>query len=275
MEFGIWNLEFGIWNLEFGIWNLEFGISILNTHISLLFMTKPFQFKEFSIEQDRCAMKIGTDGVLLGAWTSVADSARSILDIGAGTGILALMLAQRCDAEQIDALEIDEDAYEQCVENFENSPWADRLFCYHAALEEFAEEMEDEKYDLIISNPPFHSSGSSEERSSREVARFQDALPFEELVWGVARLLSENGNFSLIIPKEEEENFIRLASEQKLFPNKITDVKGTSSSKVKRSLISFSFHRSEIEKYELILEESRHLYTPEYQKMVAPFYLKL
>ena len=237
-------------------------------------MSKPFQFKEFSIEQDRCAMKIGTDGILIGAWTSIQDQ-YSILDIGAGTGILALMLAQRSDAEQIDALEIDEDAYEQCVENFENSPWADRLFSYHAALDEFVEEMKDEKYDLIISNPPFHSTGSSEDRSSREVARFQDALPFEELVWGVASLLSENGNFSLIIPKEEEENFIRLASEQKLFPNKITDVKGTSSSKVKRSLISFSFHRSEIKKSELILEESRHEYTPEYQKMVAPFYLKL
>jgi len=238
-------------------------------------MTKLFHFKEFSIEQDRCAMKIGTDGVLLGAWTNIDDSAGSILDIGTGTGIIALMLAQRSYAYQIDALEIDENAYEQAMENFENSPWADRLFCYHAAFDEFVEELEGEKYDLIISNPPFHSSGSSEDRSSREVARFQDALPFEELVWGVARLLSDNGNFSVIIPKEEEENFIRLASEQKLYPNKITEVKGTSSSKVKRSLISFSLHRSEIEKSELVLEESRHEYTPEYQKMVAPFYLKL
>jgi len=254
----------------FGIWNLESQFSNLTT----ITMSKPFQFKEFSIEQDRCAMKIGTDGVLLGAWTSIQNP-YSILDIGAGTGILALMLAQRSDAEQIDALEIDEDAYEQCVENFENSPWADRLFCYHAAFDEFVEEMEDEKYDLIISNPPFHSSGSSEDRSSREVARFQDALPFEELVCGVAKLLSENGTFSLIIPKEEEENFIRLASEQKLYPIKITEVKGTASSKVKRSLISFSFHKSETQKSELILEESRHQYTRDYQKMVSPFYLKL
>ena len=106
-----------------------------------------FQFKQFSLEQDRCAMKIGTDGVLLGAWTPIANNPISILDIGTGTGIIALMLAQRSSAEQIDALEIDEDAYEQASDNFENSPWNDRLFCFHAGLDEFVEEPEDE-YDL-------------------------------------------------------------------------------------------------------------------------------
>ena len=90
---------------------------------------KPFVFKEFSVNQDRCAMKIGTDAVLLGAWTSLQNNPSSILDIGAGTGILALMLAQRIEAELIDAIEIDDNAYEQCVENFENAPWSDRLFC--------------------------------------------------------------------------------------------------------------------------------------------------
>ncbi len=117
---------------------------------------KPFKFKQFTVEQDRCAMKIGTDGVLLGAWVSVNKNPFSILDIGAGTGIIALQLAQRCNAEMVDAIEIDENAYEQCVDNFENSPWGDSLFCYHASLEEFVDEIED-KYDLIISNPPFYS----------------------------------------------------------------------------------------------------------------------
>jgi tRNA1Val (adenine37-N6)-methyltransferase len=101
-------------------------------------------------------MKIGTDGVLLGAWCPIDNNPFSVLDIGAGTGILSLMLAQRSYAEQIDSLEIDEEAYEQCVENFENSPWSDRLFCFHAGLDEFVDEPEDE-YDIIISNPPFYS----------------------------------------------------------------------------------------------------------------------
>lgn len=115
---------------------------------------KPFKFKEFTINQDRCAMKIGTDGVLLGAWTSLNNNPFSVLDIGSGTGVLSLMMAQRSAAQNIEALEIDADAYEQCSENFENSSWADRLFCYHASLLEFIEEIED-TYDLIICNPPF------------------------------------------------------------------------------------------------------------------------
>ena len=107
-------------------------------------------------------MKVGTDGVLLGAWTSLAHDPASILDIGTGTGVIALMLAQRSSAELIDALEIDEDAYEQAVENFENSDWGDRLFCYHAVFDEFVEEMQDEeKYELIVSNPPFYSADYS------------------------------------------------------------------------------------------------------------------
>ena len=239
-------------------------------------METPFRFKEFSIAQDKCAMKIGTDGVLLGAWTPVEEETNSILDIGAGTGIISLMLAQRSAAETVDALEIDDDAYEQAVENFENSPWGDRLFCYHAAFDEFVEEMQDEKYDLIVSNPPFFASTNTVGNiTSRETARQQSSLPFNQLLQGVSLLLSENGVFSTIIPKEEEIDFLRLASENKLFPSKITEVKGTTTSKIKRSLIVLSFDSSETEKDILILEESRHNYTPEYKKMVAPFYLKL
>lgn len=229
-------------------------------------------------------MKIGTDGVLLGAWSSLDHTPESILDIGTGTGLIALMLAQRSDAELIDALEIEENAYEQSVENFEKSDWGDRLFCYHAAFDEFVEEMQDEeKYDLIISNPPFYepplsaASPPREERitTSRKLARFTDALPLTELIEGAALLLSEKGHFDIIIPNSEEVKAIKIAEDHQLFPDKITRVKGTKDAPVKRSLLSFSFDNKNPEIKELTLEISRHNYTDEFKKMVSPFYLKL
>lgn len=234
-----------------------------------------FQFKQFSLEQDRTAMKIGTDGVLLGAWTPVEKNIFSILDIGTGTGIIALMLAQRSSASQIDALEIDENAFEQATDNFENSPWNDRLFCFHAALDEFVEEPEDE-YDLIVSNPPFYSEDYKSSNDQRDLARFQDAMPFEDLVEAAALLLSENGIFSVIIPFKEEENFLALAKEQELFPLKITRVKGTPTTETKRSLLAFSRNENRTLRVdELIIETARHIYTPEYTALTKDFYLKM
>ena len=234
-----------------------------------------FQFKQFYVQQDKTAMKVGTDGVLLGAWTPVHHNPFSVLDIGAGTGIIALMLAQRTHAEQIDALEIDEDAYEQAVGNFENSPWADRLFCFHAGLDEFIDEPEDE-YDLIVSNPPFYSEDYKTDNEQRDLARFQDAMPFEELIEAADLLLSENGIFAVIIPFKEEEKFIALAKEAELYPTKITRVKGTPSSEIKRSLLAFSRNKTpHIEIDELIIEIDRHVYTHEYIELTKDFYLKM
>jgi tRNA1Val (adenine37-N6)-methyltransferase len=234
-----------------------------------------FSFKQFSIQQDRCAMKIGTDGVLLGAWTPIENNPFSILDIGAGTGIIALMLAQRSNAEQIDALEIDEEAYEQSVDNFENSPWSDRLFCFHAGLDEFVEEPEDE-YDLIVSNPPFYTDDYKSENEQRDLARFADAMPFEDLIEAAALLLSENGVFSVIIPFKEEENFLALAAAYELYPLKITRVKGTPTTEIKRSLLAFSRNENAIiTPGELIIETSRHQYTTEYIELTKDFYLKM
>nr|WP_315231704.1 methyltransferase [uncultured Flavobacterium sp.] len=234
-----------------------------------------FSFKQFSIQQDRCAMKIGTDGVLLGAWTPIENNPFSILDIGAGTGVIALMLAQRSNAEQIDALEIDEEAYEQSVDNFENSPWSDRLFCFHAGLDEFVEEPEDE-YDLIVSNPPFYTDDYKSENEQRDLSRFADAMPFEDLIEAAALLLSENGVFSVIIPFKEEENFLTLAAAYELYPLKITRVKGTPTTEIKRSLLAFSRNENAIiTPDELIIETSRHQYTTEYIELTKDFYLKM
>lgn len=235
---------------------------------------KPFLFKEFKIQQDKCAMKIGTDGVLLGAWASINQNPFSVLDIGSGTGVISLMLAQRSFAELIDAIEIDADAYEQCTENFENSPWNDRLFCYHASLEEFVQEIDD-KYDLIVSNPPFYSDDYKSENVQRDMARSQDVLPFDHLLESVSKLLSQNGVFSVIIPFKEEEVFTDLATNFKLFVNRITHVKGNPSSEIKRSLIEFSFTEVNIKTNELIIENKRHQYTKEYINLTKDFYLKM
>lgn len=237
-------------------------------------MNKPFRFKQFTIEQDRCAMKIGTDGILLGAWAEIKEP-YAVLDIGAGTGVIGLMLAQRSSAEQIDAIEIDENAYEQCVDNFENSPWADRLFCYHASLEEFAEEMKDEKYDLIISNPPFYTADYKSDNDARNSARFADAMPFVELVEYSSALLSDEGSFAVIIPFTEERNFLELCREVNLLPNRITRVRGTKDSEVKRSLLQLSFTKSAVIQQDLVLEIGRHEYTEDYKALVEDFYLNL
>ncbi|WP_235924309.1 tRNA1(Val) (adenine(37)-N6)-methyltransferase [Flavobacterium lotistagni] len=234
-----------------------------------------FQFKQFSVVQDRCAMKVGTDGVLLGAWAPIDHHPNSILDIGAGTGIIALMLAQRTAADQVDALEIDEDAYEQCVENFENSPWADRLFCFHAGLDEFIDEPEDQ-YDLIVSNPPFYSEDYKTDNPQRDLARFQDALPFEDLVEAAQLLLSETGTFAVIIPFKEEEKFIALCAQVELFPVKVTRVKGSHTTPIVRSLLAFKrYEMPVLEADELVIEISRHEYTDDYISLTKDFYLKM
>ncbi|MRI00678.1 methyltransferase [Kriegella sp. EG-1] len=243
-------------------------------------MKQPFKFKQFTVKQDKCAMKVGTDAVLLGAWVSLKEDLYSILDIGSGTGIIALMLAQRSDVETIDAIEIDENAYEQCVDNFEASNWADRLFCYHAAFDELLEEIED-KYELIVCNPPFYeppiskTNGSFPIDSSRKKARFYDALPFNDLISGVSQLLDSSGTFATVIPYNEEENFIKIAAKNKLFPKRVTRVKGRENAKIKRSLLEFTFIKQEIDNNQLTIETERHVYTSAYIDLTKDFYLKM
>ncbi len=237
---------------------------------------KPFTFKQFAVAQDKCAMKIGTDAVLLGAWTSLDFFPNSILDIGTGTGILALQMAQRSNAEIIDALEIDGDAFEQAVDNFEQSDWGDRLFCYHASLTEFVDEMDD-KYDLIISNPPFFTSTYKKDKitDKRVLARHVESLPFSVLLQSSSKLLTTSGNCAFVIPYEEEENFLKIAAKNKLFPNSITHVKGTENSPIKRSLLQLSFQKTEVDVNELVIEIKRHQYTEAYIDVVKDFYLKM
>ena len=235
---------------------------------------KPFQFKEFTVYQDKTAMKVGTDGVLLGAWVALNKNAQSALDIGTGTGLIALQLAQRSEIELVDAIEIEPNAYEQAVENFENSDWANRLFCYHASLQEFTEEV-DEKYDLIISNPPYFNDTFKELDTNRALARHTQSLSFEELLSATAKLLTKTGTCAFIIPFHEERNFLAFAKKNQLYPQRITRVKGNIKTDFKRSLLQLSFSNVTSKIEELTIEVERHVYTNTYKKLVEDFYLNI
>ena len=233
---------------------------------------KPFQFKQFTILQDKTAMKVGTDGVLLGAWVDLGQNPESILDIGTGTGLIALQLAQRSNCQIIDALEIEPNAFEQAVDNFENSNWGDRLFCYHATLDDFSNEI-DETYNLIISNPPFYNSTYKSIEQKRALARHTKNLTFESLLTHTAKLLSKNGTCAFIIPFHEESEFIELAAGNKLFPLRITRVKGNIKTNFKRTLLQFCHTKVVPKINELAIEIERHVYTQEYKNLVKDFYL--
>ena len=221
-------------------------------------------------------MKIGTDGVLIGAWASLENYPSNILDIGTGTGVISLILAQRSNAENIEAVEIDDDAYEQATSNFENSPWGDRLFCYHASIQEFASEMSDEEpYDLIISNPPFYTEDYKTNDKARDTARFTDAMPFQHLIVCAKHLLSEIGKFVVIIPTKEEVEFLKISEENGLHLQTKCNVRGTESSPIKRVMIELGFDKITPTITSLTIEIERHKYTPEYIELVKDFYLKM
>lgn len=231
-----------------------------------------FHFKQFSIKHSKCAHKVGTDGVLLGSWTSLNHHPKDIFDIGSGTGLVALMLAQRSSAQNIEAIERDAYAFEECVENFENSKWNNRLFCYHGDIKAFAQEPGFE-YDLITCNPPFFENNQAKIISSRAQARRQINLTYQELLICVQRLLSKNGEFSTIIPYTDYKEFLKISEKCGLFPNKINHVKGHVNTDFKRSLMQFSFQQKTLISDELVLEISRHHYTDDYKNLVKDFYL--
>ena len=219
-------------------------------------------------------MKVGTDGVLLGAWAPIDHQPYSVLDIGCGTGVIALQLAQRSGAEVIDALEIDPDAHAQCVDNFEASPWNDRLFCYHAGLAEFVSEIDDQ-YDLIVSNPPYHEEDTVSDDMQRATARSTASMPFDLLLFAVKNFLTPEGRFAVVLPFATEEHFLQLAESFELYPEHICRVKGTDSSKIKRSLICFVSKRTSPKVTDLVIETARHQYTDAYTDLVRDFYLKM
>lgn len=231
-----------------------------------------FKFKQFEVDQSLAAMKVGTDGVLLGAWVPIIDSGYC-LDIGTGTGLLSLMVAQRTEYTQIVAIDIDEDANKQSSLNFSNSKWSDRLVSYHTSLNKFMKSTEN-KFDTIVCNPPFFLSGNSAPNKQRAVARHSFSLPLDELLVGVTKLLKPNGLFSLILPKESYEIFTVAAKDIGLFERKRLEVRPAPNKSVHRviSCWSFIYQKREIE--ELIIETGgRHIYSEEYKELTKDFYL--
>ncbi|MCC7520569.1 MAG: methyltransferase [Flavobacteriaceae bacterium] len=232
--------------------------------------TNPFRLKEFTVEQSRSAMKVGTDAMILGSWTQV-EEAETILDIGTGTGILALMLAQRSEAFTIDAVEIDADAYEEAVTNFENSPWGDRLFCYHASLQAFAQEIDD-TYDLIVCNPPYFSPSEIESYTGRNVARQTHLLNHLTLIKNTVQLLSESGSCAFSLPYESEAFFIELAQSQNLFLQRRLRMKDRENLDIVRSFLQFGKTAKPLEDEILILKNSDLTYTNQFIELTIDFY---
>ncbi|MGQ0828058.1 MAG: tRNA1(Val) (adenine(37)-N6)-methyltransferase [Bacteroidota bacterium] len=230
-----------------------------------------FVFKQFKINQNKCAMKVGTDAVLLGSWVNVSH-AKTILDIGTGTGIIALMLAQRT-AAHIDAIDIDTNAYEQATENVNNCSWKDRIDVHHISLQQFA-ITSDRKYDLIVSNPPYFIDSSKALEESRTNARHTDQLPFDALLEGVLKLLNPTGKFYVILPPKESELFREKAEEHKLYLTKRTRIITRTDKPEKRLLMRFEFtHRAFSEDSITIEADERHSYTDEYKELTKDYYL--
>lgn len=231
-----------------------------------------FRFKQFEIAQDQCAMKVGTDATILGAWAMITDAA-SILDIGTGTGVLALMVAQRNALAAITALEFDEAAYLQAKSNFENSSWKKRLKIIHSAVQHF---QTNEKFDVIISNPPFYSHDKhlSPAEVSRRRARSTETLTYDDLCRSVALLLKQNGSFQLIIPIESGNEFIEIAKEKGLFLYHKTTIFPSVQKPAKRLLLGFSNVSEAYCEDQLVIRKEgsgNHDYSPEFVELLKDF----
>ncbi len=233
---------------------------------------KPFYFKKFTVHQDRCAMKIGTDGVLLGAWADTT-AVRSALDVGTGTGVIAIMLAQRSREARIKAVEIDREAYEQARQNMALSPWAQRLEAVHGAVQEFARTSR-ERFDLIVSNPPFFSGGTFSNNHDRNQVRHTIKMPHGDLLAAVRTLLAPEGTFGLILPLIEGLRFVELAESYHLYCIRQTEVKPKASKPVERLLLQFSRQPADMIRDRLIIQEESGEWTKEYRQLTGDFYLK-
>jgi tRNA1Val (adenine37-N6)-methyltransferase len=240
-------------------------------------MSATFEFKQFTIRQNRCAMKVGTDGILLGAWCDLChnDAALSrVLDIGTGTGLVALMLAQRNPAATVEGIEIDKAAFEQANENFQVSPWSNRLRAILGCVKSFAPAS---RYTLIAANPPWFNESLKSATPARNLARHDDSLTRSELLSVVNRLLEFDGRFCIILPATDGREFRPLAESYGLHCQRICEVRAKSHKAPGRLLLEFGrTGPSIVPQTESLTVEgvARHDYTAEFRELTREFYLR-
>jgi len=231
-----------------------------------------FVFKQFTIHQDKCPMKVGTDAVLLGSWINAQNSTR-ILDIGTGTGILAIMLAQKSKAI-IDAIDIDLYAIEQAKSNVEQCKWHDRIFVLHENFQDYVNQITFQ-YDLIVSNPPYFIDSYKSPEEGRSIARHNDFLPFKDLVDGVSKILSPHGKFFVILPTREAQIFNSIAEKSNLKLAGLLRVKTKAENGIeKRHLMQFEFNPVSYEEKTISIEkDGRHNYHEDYIDLTKDYYI--
>ncbi len=238
---------------------------------------KPFTFKSFKINQDdKSVMKVGTDGVLLGAWSDT-QNVFTVLDIGTGTGLIAIMLAQRLEAVEnayVHGVEIDEQAFKQAQENMALSPFANRVKCFHQSVQDFAHTT-NHRYDLIISNPPFFTGGTFSHNQDKNNVRHTIKLSHNDLLNATRQLLHKTGKFTVILPLIEGLRFIEVARTYGFYNTKRTDVRPRSDKNIERLLLQFEFTERAIERDELVLLEgtSERDYSVTYKNLTRDFYI--
>jgi len=236
----------------------------------------PFQMKQFSVAHDKCAMRVNTDGCLLGALAGKNfdhASVQSALDVGTGSGVIALQLAQRFEKAYVDAVDIHGPSARQATENFKNSPFNGRMVCYHEPIQDFELNVQ---YDLIVSNPPYFEDGPTKADQGVASARHALTLDFKSLIEQSAKLLKENGEFWCILPVDRMKVFLEEAIDEGLFPYDMIFIKPKQDRAANRVIIGAGKDASrDPKKEELVLYDSENRYTEPAHKILEPFYKSL
>jgi tRNA1Val (adenine37-N6)-methyltransferase len=232
---------------------------------------EPFRFKRFSIEHQQSAMKVGTDAVLLGAWADF-ENQNQILDVGTGTGVIALMMAQRFEKSRIIAIDIEKEACKEAQLNVGSSPFSDRIDVLETDIMDYRPA---DKFDGIICNPPFFTNSLKSANTQRDLARHDDSLSAVQLIARCSELLNDKGSAAFILPSQSGDIFVDLAKRYDLYVQRLCRVSGNSTGPVKRILVQLG--KQEIPKLreELVIEIGRHKYTEQYKNLVKDFYLAM